>query len=135
MPPLDCSMKNKDLNKIAAIEQAIAEKYGDEAIQNPRANWDETKEKEYLEQMRALYEKTAQNETFQEKIDVNGIKVSKKLFNRDSLQRCPVCFSISKKAADDVCLVKFECCHRCYIKYIEDREERWLKGWRPNENH
>ena len=109
-------MKNKDLNKIAAIEQAIAEKYGDETVQNPRANWDENKEKEYLDQMRALYEKTAQNETFQEKIDVNGIKVSKKLFNRDSLQRCPVCFSISKKAADDVCLVKFECCHLCYIK-------------------
>ena len=128
-------MKNKDLNKIAAIEQSIAEKYGDETVQNPRANWDENKEKEYLDQMRALYEKTAQNETFQEKIDVNGIKVSKKLFNRDSLQRCPVCFSISKKAADDVCLVKFECCHMCYIKYIEDREERWLKGWRPNENH
>jgi hypothetical protein len=128
-------MKNKDLNKIAAIEQAIAEKYGDETVQNPRANWDENKEKEYLDQMRALYEKTAQNETFQEKIDVNGIKVSKKLFNRDSLQRCPVCFSISKKAADDVCLVKFECCHLCYIKYIEDREERWLQGWRPNENH
>ena len=128
-------MKNKDLNKIAAIEQAIAEKYGDETVQNPRANWDENKEKEYLDQMRALYEKTAKNETFQEKIDVNGIKVSKKLFNRDSLQRCPVCFSISKKAADDVCLVKFECCHMCYIKYIEDREERWLKGWRPNENH
>ncbi len=125
-------MKNKDLNKIAAIEQAIAEKYGDETVQNPRANWDENKEKEYLDQMRALYEKTAQNETFQEKIDVNGIKVSKKLFNRDSLQRCPVCHSLARKAKDDVCLLKFDCCHRCYIQYVEDREERWNTGWRPN---
>jgi hypothetical protein len=125
-------MSDKDLNKLAQIEQAIAKKYGDETIQNPRANWDEDKETEYLEQMRALYEKTARNESFQEKIDVNGIKVSKKLFNRDSLQRCPVCHSLARKAKDDVCLLKFDCCHPCYIKYVEDREERWNSGWRPN---
>ena len=125
-------MSSKKPNEIAAIEQAISQKYGEETIQNPRANWDEIKEKEYLEQMRELYKKTAQRETFEEKIDVNGIKVSKKLFNRDSLQRCPVCFSLSKKAADDVCLLKFDCCHLCYIKYVEDREERWETGWRPN---
>jgi len=125
-------MSKKDLNKLAQIEQAIAKKYGDETVQNPRANWDEDKETEYLKQMRALYEKTARNESFQEKIDVNGIKVSKKLFNRDSLQRCPVCHSLARKAKDDVCLLKFDCCHMCYIKYVEDREERWNSGWRPN---
>ena len=129
-------MNEKDLNKIAALEKAIAEKYGTEAIQNPRANWDEIKEEDYLEQMRALYQKTAKNESFQEKIDINGIKVSKKLFNRDSLQRCPVCHSLARKASDDVCLLKFECCYICYIQYVEDREERWKKGWRPkNENN
>ena len=124
-------MKNKDPDKIAAIEQAIAKKYGDEAIQNPRANWDETKEKEYLSQMQELYKKTGENDKWQEKIDVNGIKVSKKLFNRDSLQRCPVCSSSMKKTVDDVCLLKFECCYKCYIQYVEDREERWSRGWRP----
>jgi hypothetical protein len=136
MEPIDYSMSDKDLNKIAAIEQAIAKKYGDEAVQNPRANWDEIKEKEYLEQMRELYQKITKHESFEEKIDVNGIKVSKKLFNRDSLQRCLVCHSLAKKAADDVCLLKFDCCHTCYIKYVEGREERWNTGWRPNnENH
>ena len=126
-------MSDKDLDKIAAIEKAITQKYGEEAIQNPRANWDETKEKEYLEQMREFYKKTDKNQKGQEKIDVNGIKVSKKLFNRDSLQRCPVCSSSMKKTADDVCLLKFECCHKCYIQYVEGREERWEKGWRPND--
>jgi len=136
MEPIDYSMSDKDLNKIAAIEQAIAKKYGDEAVQNPRANWDEIKEKEYLEQMRELYQKITKHESFEEKIDVNGIKVSKKLFNRDSLQRCLVCHSLAKKAADDVCLLKFDCCHTCYIKYVEGREERWNTGWRPiNENN
>jgi len=127
------SMSDKEkLNKVAAYEKAIAEKYGEETVKNPRSNWDENKEKEYLAQMKELYRKEAINNTFQEKIDVNGIKVSKKLFNRDSLEHCPVCFSFMKKTTDDVCLIKYECCHKCYVQYVEDREERWQKGWRPN---
>jgi hypothetical protein len=135
MEPIGCSMSDKDLNKIARIEQAIAKKYGKEAVQNPRANWDETKEKEYLEQMRELYKKTTKHEAFQEKIDVNGIKVSKKLFNRDSLQHCSVCSSLARKVLDDVCFLKFDCCHKCYVKYVEDREERWEQGWRPQKGN
>ena len=91
------------------------------------------KEKEYLEQMKELYQKTKANEETAEKIDINGIKVSKKLLNRESLKSCPVCGSFPKKSMDDVCLVKFECCSNCYIKYVEGREERWKKGWRPDE--
>jgi len=125
-------MKKKSDNSIANIERAISQKYGAEAVQNPRANWDEDKEKEYLEQMRELYEKTKRIEESQEKVDVNGIKVSKKLFNRDAAQYCPVCSSPMRKVADDVCLIKFKSCSKCYIKYIEGREERWLSGWRPN---
>ena len=125
-------MTEKDWDTLAAFEKAIAEKYGAEAIQNPKANWDETKEEEYLEQMREFYHKIQQNEVWQEKIDVNGIKISKKLLNRESLKCCPICDSFARRSMDDVCLVKFDCCYRCYIEYVEDREERWLKGWRPN---
>ena len=28
---------------------------------------------------------------------------------------------------------KFECCQKCYIQYVEGREKRWLKGWRPKD--
>ena len=35
----------KDLNYIAKVEQAIAKKYGEEAIQNPASFWDEKKRK------------------------------------------------------------------------------------------
>ena len=125
----------KDLNYIAKLEQAIAKKYGEETIQNPKANWDENKEKEYLEQMKALYQKTKRNEESSEKIDINGIKVSKKLLNRESIQSCPVCGEFPKKSMDNVCLVKFECCEKCYYKYVQQREDRWLKGWRPNEDN
>ena len=125
-------MKDKDLNRIAAVEKAISERYGEETVQNPRANWDEEKEKEYLSQMKEFYKKIDKNNTHQEKIEINGIKVSKKLLNRESLQSCPVCGSFPKKSMDDVCFVKFECCFTCYVKHVEGREERWLKGWRPN---
>ena len=125
-------MKDKELNRIAAIEKAIAEKYGDETIQNPRANWDDDKEREYLSQMKEFYKKIDKNDTQQEKIEINGIKVSKKLLNRESLKSCPVCGAFPRKSMDDVCLVKFECCNNCYVQYVEGREERWLKGWRPD---
>ena len=124
----------KKPNRIAAVEKAISQKYGDEAIQNPRANWDEDKEKEYLEQSQEFYKKSYKNSERSEKVDINGIKVSKKLLNRESLRCCPVCGSYPKKSMDDVCLTKFECCNTCYLQYVEGREERWLKGWRPIED-
>ena len=124
-------MRDKDLNKIAAVEKAISEKYGDEAIVNPSSQWNEHKEEEYLTQMREFYKKVKKNEEHAEKIDINGIKVSKKLLNRESLKCCSVCGSFPKKSMDDVCLTKFECCKNCYIQYVEGREERWSKGWRP----
>ena len=124
-------MSNKDFDRIAAIEKAIKTKYGDEAIVNPKAGWDDEKEKEYLAQMKEHYSSLRKSEHAQEKVDVNGIKISKKLLNRESLNNCPVCGAFPKKTMDDVCLVKFECCSNCYIQYVEGREERWKTGWRP----
>ena len=129
---IGCLMSD-DPNKIAAIEKAISDKYGAEAVQNPKGNWNEEKEKDYLEQSKHFYKKIYKNDEWQEKVDVNGIKISKKLLNRESLKCCPVCGSFPKKSMDDVCLVKFDCCYKCYIKYVDGREERWEKGWRPDE--
>ena len=122
-------------DRIAAIEKAIKEKYGAEAIANPKANWDENKEKQYLQQMKDLYNRNNKKRQYTEKVDVNGIKISKKLLNRESLKNCPVCNAFPKSVKDDVSLIKFECCNKCYIKFVEDREDRWLKGWRPNEDN
>ena len=58
------SMSNKNLNHVAAIEKAIAEKYGAEAVSNPKANWNEEREKEYLDQMQELYLKQKKNDRF-----------------------------------------------------------------------
>ena len=84
--------------------------------------------------MKELYNKNNKKRSYTEKVDVNGIKMSKKLLNRESLKNCPICNAFPKGVKDDVSLIKFQCCNSCFVKFVEDREERWLKGWRPDEN-
>ena len=122
-----------DPDYIAKVEQAITKKYGEETIQNPKSNWDEKKEKVYLKQMNELYQKQKKNDESNDKVELNGIKVSKKLLNRESKTGCSVCSAFSHSTRDDVSFVKFDCCYKCYIKHIENREQRWNKGWRPDE--
>ena len=50
-------MKRKDPNHIAQIEHAIAEQYGEEAVKNPKSNWNEEKEQKYLEQLKKVAKK------------------------------------------------------------------------------
>jgi len=120
---------SKDIEYIAKIEKAVKEKYGEEAIQNPKKYWDKDKEANYLKQIKLFYsydkkdKKVSQNEGF-------IIKESKK--QEDLNQReCPVCGLYSLLSKDDVYMTKFECCFECYINFVEDREDRWKNGWRP----
>jgi len=125
-------MSGKNWDKLAKFEQAISKKYGTEAIQNPKANWDSDKEREYLDQIKRLAEKEAQLREKDEKVDLNGILVPKKLLNKESNRTCPVCDTYSFDVRDDVYMNKYDCCRLCYVKYVEDREDRWQSGWRPN---
>jgi len=122
----------KDWDKLAKFEQAISKKYGKEAVQNPRANWTDEKEQAYLDQIKQLAEKEMQLLEKDEKVDINGILIPRKLLNRESNRSCPVCDTYSFELRDDVYMNKFDCCFKCYIQWVEDREERWLSGWRPN---
>ena len=124
-------MKGKDPNYIAKVEQAIANKYGDDTIQHPKKDWTEEKEREYLEQQKQLHNKAVQEEDA-DKVQVNGVFVPKKLIKKNSNRSCPVCSVYSFKSNDDVYMSKFECCEKCYIQWVEGREERWKTGWRPN---
>ena len=125
--------KKKDPNYIAKLEKAIADKYGQEAIANPRGGWNDEKEKIYQEQIEKLKEKQVLLDELNEKVEVNGVLIPKKLFTRDSQSRtCPVCNVYSFNPKDDVYMKKFECCYNCYIQWVHEREERWKTGWRPN---
>ena len=114
----------KDPERLIKVEKAIQEKYGDEAIQNPKANWDQEKEKEYLKQIKKL----AKSEKPKEKVEVEGVLMPKKLFRKESKRTCPECKIYSFDMRDDLYMAKFKCCYKCYIQYVEGREEKWLKN-------
>ena len=123
-------MSKKDLNEIAKIEKAIKEKYGDEAIQNPKRDWDEKKEKKYLEDLKAFHKRPRRSRKTEE---IEGVIVKDRKTSNEVDRSCPVCGSYSFSSQDDLYMTKFECCFKCYIQYIEGgREERWKSGWRPN---
>tara|TARA_R100001086_G_C11742643_1_gene232945 strand:- start:208 stop:606 length:399 start_codon:yes stop_codon:yes gene_type:complete len=125
--------KKMDLNDIARFEKAIAKKYGPEAIENPRKHWNDEKEKSYQAQIKEMAEKERQLEEKDDKVEQDGFLISKKLLNKDTTRRtCPVCKTYSFSKKDDVYMNKFECCYKCYIQWVDNREERWLSGWRPN---
>ena len=124
-------MTDKDPNYIPKLEQAIAQKYGAEAVDNPRKFWDEDKEQEYIQQSKLFAEKLKKNEAQIEKVETDGFLINKKLLNKDTNRLCLVCNEYSFDVRDNLYMNKFECCRSCYIKWVEDREERWLAGWRP----
>ena len=121
-------MKEKDLNKVAKIERAIKEKYGEEAIQNPKNTWDEEKEKLYLDSLREFYNNPKTSKTTQK---LQGFTLRQKSKTETEDINCPVCGSYLNSSRDDLYLLKFQCCFDCYIKYVDGREERWKTGWRP----
>jgi hypothetical protein len=121
----------KDLNYIAKLEKVISEKYGELAAINPRSLWNEEKEKQFVETLKETVKKDQQSEQTKEKIEHEGILINKKLLKQSGNKNCEGCKKYSLDKKDDVYLLKFSSCFDCYIKYIEDRENRWLSGWRP----
>mgnify|MGYP003138139798 FL=1 len=119
-------MKKPDLNTIAKIEQAIAKKYGSQAITNPKSYWTKEKEIDYLKQIKEIYKKQLKRRQDAEKINKDGFFVSKKLLTKDEDRVCPACFEYSFNLKDDVYMNKYDCCYKCYVHFVEGREERWL---------
>ena len=117
---------------IAKLEKAISQKYGTEAINNPRRFWNEEKEKEYIAQSQEEQHKFAKLAETRDKVEQDGFLINKKLLNKDTNRVCPVCDRYSFDVRNNLYMNKFECCFNCYIKWVEDREERWATGWRPN---
>ena len=114
-----------NLKDMAKFEQAIAQKYGDEAVANPRSFWDEEKEKKYLEELKEISIRNIKRADAVEKVEKDGYLVSKKLINSESDRTCPACFEYSFDIKDDVYMNKYDCCSKCYLQFVEDREERW----------
>lgn len=126
------TVNKKDPNYIAALEKAVKEKYGEQATMHPKYFWNQEKEREYVTDTRETVKKQLTNEQSREKVDLGGILIPKKLINKNVSKTCSVCNQYSFSKSDDVYLNKFTTCQKCYVQYIEGREERWSSGWRPN---
>ena len=84
-------MSSDNQDYIVKLEKAISQKYGEEAINNPRRFWDEDKEKAYLQQSIEERQKFAKLAETQDKVEQDGFLINKKLLNRDHNRTCPVC--------------------------------------------
>lgn len=119
-------MNKKDPNYIAGLEQAVEKKYGSGAVANPAKFWNEEKEEEYKKQ---IVERAKLLREREEKLEIKegkGFLVKKKLFTNEN-RVCPIkdCGKYSFSVRDDVYMTKYGCCYRCYIQYVEDREDKW----------
>ena len=121
-----------DPNKIAQLEQAIAQKYGAEAVDNPHKFWTPDKEKNYIEQSKNEQRKLAKLSESRDKVEQDGFLINKKLLIKDHNRTCPICDKYSFHFRDDMYMSKFGACFKCYVQWIEGRVERWKKGWRPD---
>lgn len=107
-------MKN-NLDYIQALEKAVREKYGDIATMNPKHFWDENKEKQYIEETKIATKKEYISSDSKEKIEIDGIMVSKKVVNNSVDRTCKHCGCYSFRKEDDVYLNKFKSCYKCYV--------------------
>ena len=114
----------KDQNYVAKVEKAIKEKYGDKGIHNPRSGWDKEKEEEYLRELKKINEKHFAQEAHQEKINKDGVLLSKKLLMKSGNASCPTCKKYNLHSRDEIYVLRWDCCETCYIKHVEGRGER-----------
>ena len=126
-------MKIKDFDKIAAYEKAIQKKYGYDAVKNPNAGWDDEKEKEYIETTKRFQQKVSKYNEDNDLVEVDGFLMPKRLLITENKRTCSTCSVYSFDKGDDFYMHKYDCCQRCFVQYVEGREERWESGWRPNQ--
>jgi hypothetical protein len=123
-------MKKKNYDQIAAIEKAIAEKYGKDTVQDFRSDWSPEKEKEYLNQLKEA--NTTKNKNTSKVKVISGIEIKTNSIGRKKERICPVCKTYSFSGRDDLYMNRFKCCYECYVDFVAHEEERWKNGWRPD---
>ena len=118
-----------DYDQIARIEKAIAKKYGNSAIINPKSNWDDEKEKSYLKDKK---KKLKEDETIVTKVEYSENSIELDELKQTTERECTICTKYSFYGKDDLYMNKYKCCEKCYIIYVEGRTQKWLSGWRPD---
>ena len=121
----------KDLNYVAAVEKAISEKYGKEAVQDFRSTWETEREESYLVQLKNRRTKLQTLKDRKKFFLVGDVEIKKKHNAEQPNRTCPVCKTYSFSSRDDLYMNRFETCRLCYYEFIEHNENNWKQGWRP----
>ena len=100
-------------------------------IELPSVEAEFSLEEKYLQQIKEIYKRQLTKKEATDKIEKEGFLVSKKLLSKEGKKKCLTCGSFCLKINDDISMVKYECCYKFYIEYVEGREDRWKSGWRP----
>lgn len=103
------------------VEKEMVKKYGECILQDPEVFWDPQKEQRY----RADIKKIKQEESL-----VVETEVAKEVFIQNKLlinskRLCFICDKNFFGYFDELYLNKFECCFKCYVQYVEGREDKW----------
>ena len=123
----------KDYDYIAAVEKAVAEKYGKKTVQDFRSNWSDDNEKKYLSQLKDRRTLKSKKNLTKERIEMGDVVIKKKSARKKNERTCPICKTYSFSPRDDLYMNRFKSCYRCYVDFIEHREDRWNNGWRPTD--
>lgn len=110
----------KDSNEVAKLEKAIAEKYGQAAIVNPRGLWSPEDEAQYQQQISSGSWVPAKEMSEEQKdgyLIENGELITKEI------RLCSKCGKYSIDCRDNLYLNKFQLCWKCYLK--EEVIFRW----------
>lgn len=125
----------KDPNYIAAVEKAITEKYGKDTVQDFRHEWEEQKEKDYLNQLKEMRIKRDKYSTKKDEAIVGDVKITKRRDHQKDDRTCPVCKTYSFSRKDDLYMNRFKSCYLCYLDFVIGREKTWKSGERPTDEH
>lgn len=125
-------MENKKKDNADKIVSAIKEKYGPDVDIAPREEWDQEKERRYLEDLKKI--KDCED---LEEVDEGEYKTIKRIIETDKNNVCHKCGKYGLKRNDDVYLGKYGFCAECYIKFYQGSAAWWeerQKGKIKNEN-
>tara|TARA_R110000824_G_scaffold79764_1_gene200872 strand:- start:779 stop:1192 length:414 start_codon:yes stop_codon:yes gene_type:complete len=128
-------VKRNDPTYIAGIEKAVAEKYGKETVQDFRSQWEEEKEKEYLNQLDERNQKSHLQKQFKPTVERGGILIKKRGKTSKRTRSCPICKTYSFSSGDDLYMNRFKCCKICYLDFVQGNEKNWSMGRRPSVQH
>ena len=120
-------MPEYNKKQLAAFEEAIEKKYGEDAVLDPSLLWSTEKEKEYLKQVKDV-EKFYRQQPFENYIDQGGFILKEKLINKKSFKNCSLCKEQAYKTIDEVYMNKYDSCYICFVLKIENREEKWKQN-------